>query len=69
MCYIPISKAANKASVSSVEAFCALPRLHFEMLSIDSFLWFIELDGELNCLDSLKTFNLKLRAVKVIPAF
>lgn len=56
-------------SVSSMEAFCALPRLHFEMISFDSFLWFIELDGELNCLDSLKTFDLKLRAVEVIPAF
>lgn len=56
-------------SVISVEAFCALPRLHFETLSIDSFLWFIERDGELNCLDSLKTFDLKLRAVEVIPAF
>jgi len=69
MCYIPISEAANKANEwSTVEAFCVLPRLHFEMLSIDSILWFIELDGELNCLDLLKTFDLKLRPVKAIAA-
>jgi len=56
-------------SLSSVEAFCLLPRLHFEILSIDSFLWFIGLNGKLNCLDSRKTFDLKLRALKAIPAF
>lgn len=54
-------------SVSSGETFYTLPRLHFEMLSIDSFIWFIELDGELSCLDLF--FDLKLRAVKGIPAF
>lgn len=45
-------------SVSPVEAFCALSMLYFKMVSIDSFLWFIELDGELNCLDLLKTSDL-----------
>lgn len=40
-------------SVSSGETFCMFPRLHFEMLSIDSFIWFIELDDELSFLDAL----------------
>lgn len=39
VCSIPISKARNKANKrKSVEAFWALPRLHFETLSFDSFL-------------------------------
>lgn len=64
-----LKQQIKQMSVSPVEAFCALPRLYFEMVSIDSFFWFIELDGELNCLDLLKTSDLILRAVKVILAF
>lgn len=48
-----LKQQIKQMSVSSGETFYTLLRLHFEMLSVASFIWFVELDGELRCLDLL----------------